>query len=171
MKLESHVIKTLLAVMVASFPCMALGQHAPPKNWRSPEGYQQAKWGMTMAEVKKVIPDTRRSDATTLALESPVAGFGGAMTFLSFQDDRLWRVFITIDCKPTSCASMLNTLTHGLERKYGKAQRQSEDGLTHLWSMAETEILLQAKLRKEQPWIGIWYESLRLRTSVESSGL
>ena len=108
---------------------------APP-GYRSTEGYQKTRWGMSRAEVEAVYPKAQRmalDGHDAVALEGDVAG-KKAGTFFVFTQDRLASVAIVFADRPKNNAAALrdfDTLQRALVVKYGpptKDQTLRDDG-------------------------------------------
>lgn len=159
----------------------------PPKGYRSPEGYQKARWGMTEAEVKQVYPQARAMDQG-LWFEGETAGHK-AVTAFGFSEHRLGYVGIRFDITRSTVAQYIEdyeALKKLLVQKYGTPKHDdvnwregkeflsdAPDGLSTAlrlgyatletqWTTGETMIRLECEAKRYTPTISITYASLRL---------
>lgn len=117
-----------LLVPVASFAqepsADAVDETAPPaKDWRSSEGFQAARWGMTKAEVRKLFPGARQQkhgdDALAIS-KTQVADRMASVVFF-FVMDRLASVVVSFEVAASNdVTSKFDRLVELLKKKYGE---------------------------------------------------
>lgn len=158
----------------------------PPKGYRSPEGFQSAKWGMTVAEVRKAIPKAQLVDDKGLFVRGETAGIKTDTYFL-FVDGRLASVGVQsreVHLSASQYVADYKRLRALLLKKYGAPVTDGEkwhesllkdtpDGLHAAlvlghaelgttWNTGETVIGLTAKGKDGRVAINVQYGSNRL---------
>ncbi|RYZ17073.1 MAG: hypothetical protein EOO70_02955 [Myxococcaceae bacterium] len=100
----------------------------PPKGYRSPEGYQQARWGMSLVELKKLYPGAGHVEASGIALNGKTAGLE-TVTVFRLVGDKLVLVIVTETENRSSAAADLQDyerLKRLLTRRYGEPLNEEE---------------------------------------------
>jgi hypothetical protein len=163
---------------------------APPKDYRSPEGYKKARWGMSTREVQRVFPAARRAPGGKkmdgLAMTDSVGG-RQAHVLLGFAKGALAVVAANIEprspSKPQGYVEDYDEMQEKLTKKYGAAEvsvRWSDDALKdkpHLlavavamghadlqsvWWTGESMIVLSLEGENRRPKLRLVYSSNRL---------
>ncbi|MCY1080306.1 hypothetical protein [Archangium lansingense] len=159
----------------------------PPNGYRSPEGYQHVRWGMSEDEVKRAYPQLLPIEQG-LYFEGETAGHKSVTAF-AFSEHRLAFAAIVFQTTRQTVAQYIddyNELKTLLTQKYGAPRHDnvnwregkgflgdSPDGLTTAlrlgyatletqWTTGETLIRLECESKKLTPEISIKYASLRL---------
>ncbi|WP_140854714.1 hypothetical protein [Myxococcus xanthus] len=158
----------------------------PPKGYRSPEGFQTAKWGMTESEVRKAFPKAQAVDDKGLFIRGDTAGLK-TDTFFHFVDNRLVSVGVQsreVHLSASQYVADFKRIRALLLKKYGPPVTDGEtwhesllkdtpDGLHAAlvlghaelgttWNTGETIIGLTAKGKEGRVALNIQYGSSRL---------
>jgi len=164
-----------------------------PTNYRSTEGYQQARWGMTVDEVRTLYPHAEAVDNPTakLALASKTANYNTATGFV-FSNNGLTMVFIGLYDHPSGADERMSAFTdlrRLLTQKYGPPMRDGvvwlnktmrTDNIDDLstsilfgfakqeveWRTQESLVMLDASKGRATIDVTITYASLRLFGSL-----
>ncbi|RYZ42281.1 MAG: hypothetical protein EOO71_08715 [Myxococcaceae bacterium] len=94
---------------------------AVDKTYRSSEGFQEARWGMTSAEVRAVLPDASVSPDGTLRLKTTIAEVPAEVAF-GFLEDRLAAVDVFFP-EVADVRTFQTLMRDLLTRKYGEPMR------------------------------------------------
>lgn len=128
-----------LALLFASCSAAAM-RSMPPKEWRSQYGYQKLRWGMPLAEVRRLYPTARKSDSEDVwtVPRQQVAGLPVELR-LYISDDRLHTVGVVTYCQTNfDCQSRMVEFVRGLREKYGPPQgKMGDDPLWRIGALPE----------------------------------
>lgn len=132
-------------------------------SWRSSEGYQKLRWGMTRRAVKRLMPKTRwDSSKGILSFDGSVADIP-ATTLLYFAQDKLTDV--TVSFHPVgrmrSEDEAFDALNEALAAKYGGEGELYGDG-SREWTTDNTTIRLTLAPLEIVHRLTIHYESKEL---------
>jgi hypothetical protein len=139
-------------------------------DFRSTEGYRDARWGMTMEEVKKVAPDAQASwrfPTSLVVFNDRVAGKPARVVF-RFAEDRLIIVMVQfMETHPDSKSKYVNDydeIEKVLTTKYGEPEKKVDDWSGHLikfiaWSTDKTDVQLACRGDDRELGVTIRYAS------------
>jgi hypothetical protein len=158
----------------------------PPKSYRSPEGFQKARWGMSEAQVRKLFPKASVVKGRGLYFQGETAGLK-TNTFFLFTGDRLAVVSVQsreIHMSATKYLEDHKRLKDLLLLKYGAPLKDEEDWketllqnqpdglqaalvlghaeLRTTWKTGESGINLVAEGKEGRVQVSVQYASLRL---------
>ncbi|MBJ6762787.1 hypothetical protein JGU66_18645 [Myxococcaceae bacterium JPH2] len=164
----------------------------PPSGYRSAEGFQKARWGMSPAEVQKLYPSLQQVQDGVWALSGTTADLD-TQSFFFFARNRLAVVMVNVNdlhSSPDQYEADYRSLKDLLQRKYGKPSIDETTWKQELfrgdpknfgtalllghvelkakWNGPETVISITAQGKGSRVLVQLGYASVRLALQLQN---
>jgi hypothetical protein len=170
------VMKTMMAALAMMIlPTAALTQVTDADGWNS------AKWGMTLAQVKAAITYPLDRETYFLGTHTPrfVLRTPEPFTLLDIPvhanfsfapDDKLVSIMIQVDSafldSTHSHSELFDRFRQSLTEKYGRPRFTDDHGRTVVWSLPSTSIRLQWTELAGRPFMAVTYSQADKKSPV-----